>query len=84
MDFLSKEQILAIVVFFAGGGVLSLCSKLESDRREIRKDPKYRAQRMKENKPDREEERTGQGTALTVIGFGLIAWSFYLFWQGVK
>jgi|GEM_PF-511126 len=83
-DFVSKQQLFGVLLFFAGGWVLNLCSRWEKERREKLKDPKIRIAHYGRRKSDLVAPGTTRGTVMTLTGIGLAVWGAVLFLMDVK
>ncbi len=66
-DFLTSEQVWGIVLFFAGAGILHLCSRWEQKENQIMRDPRnrYFAQFQKEFMLP----RSVRGVVMLILGF---------------
>ncbi|MFQ5673395.1 MAG: hypothetical protein ACE5G9_09885 [Nitrospinales bacterium] len=71
LDFVSKQELLGIVLFFAGGWVLNLCSQWEKQRQERLRDPKVRMAHYGRRKSDLVAPSTIRGSLMTLVGVGL-------------
>lgn len=81
MDFLTIEQVWAVVMFFVGSYILSACSKWEREDQAILKDPRNRYGRRKS---DIVKPKSLRGTLMTVLGAGLCLGGMILFLMHVS
>ena len=84
MDLINKEQIVGIVLFLIGSGILTFCNRYEREVDVKLKDPKVRWAVIDGNKNTLVKEKTVRGTVMALIGVGAALYGLFLFFANIK
>ena len=84
MDLFNKSQIVGVVLFFAGSGILTFCNRYERKVDEKLKDPKIRWAVLDGNKNTLIKEKSVRGTVMTLMGVGMALYGIVLFLKNIE
>jgi len=84
MDFINKTQLMGIVLFLIGSGILTYCNRYERETDAKLKDPKIRWAVIDGNKDALLKQKNFRGNIMTVVGFGVAIYGFILFLTNIK
>ena len=85
-DFFNEKQIIGMVLFFAGIGLLTWCSKVEREQLAKMRDPRVKWSYIdaEGKKRDEVKKRNLRSTLVTLIGGGMALYGFLSFLANVE
>ena len=84
MDFINKDQLVGMLLFFMGSGILTFCNRYEREVDVKLRDPKNRWAIIEGNKNVLLKEKNFRGTVMTLIGLGASIYGLFIFFTNLK
>ncbi len=84
MNFLSQEQIIAVVIFFVGILIMTLCAKYERKVDERLRDPKLKYTLLDGGNEDVVKQKNLVGNILSILGGAIALYGFVTFFLNIK